>query len=443
MPTATTHLPLPIAADAADVAHSRRVAVIGGGPAGLMAAETLAQQGLRVDVYDAMPSVGRKFLLAGKGGMNLTHSEEWTRFISRYRERSHTLSPILQAFDAPQLRAWAAGLGVETFVGSSGRVFPVDMKAAPLLRAWLHRLRQQGVQFHMRHRWLDWVDQQGLVKQEDQFALRFATPEGEVRHTADAILLALGGASWARLGSDGAWVAPLQAKGVEITPLQPANCGFDVPWSAYFSGKFAGQPLLTVAARVQRDPADMPHPEMHQAEMRQGQFVVTAGGVEGSLIYALSAPLREQLLSKGTATLELDLVPGKSADRVMADVMHPRGSRSLSSHLQGRLGLDALKIALLHECLPKELIQQPSALAAAIKALPLTLVAARPIDEAISSAGGIRFEGLTPQLMLATMPGVFCAGEMLDWEAPTGGYLLTACFATGKWAARGVMDWLA
>ena len=421
MPTVIPSLPLPMNAD------SRRVAVIGGGPAGLMAAETLAQQGLRVDVYDAMPSVGRKFLLAGKGGMNLTHSEPWTPFIHRYRERSQVLSPMLQAFDGAQLRTWAADLGIETFVGSSGRVFPVDMKAAPLLRAWLHRLRQQGVQFHMRHRWLAWT------KQGAQFVLRFATPEAEVEYPAEAVLLALGGGSWARLGSDGAWVAPLQEKGVEIRPLQPANCGFDVPWSAYFADKFAGKPLLTVAARVQGS----------EDAMRQGQFVVTAGGVEGSLIYALSAPLREQLLRQGHAVLELDLLPAKAADRVMAEVAHPRGSRSLSSHLQSRLGLDALKIALLHEVLSKEQMQQPQTLAAAIKALPLTLIATRPIDEAISSAGGIRFEGLTSQLMLAGSPGVFCAGEMLDWEAPTGGYLLTACFATGKWAARGLADWLA
>ncbi|MBI3283339.1 MAG: TIGR03862 family flavoprotein [Burkholderiales bacterium] len=402
----------------------RRVAVIGGGPAGLMAAETLAAQGLTVDLYDAMPSAGRKFLLAGKGGMNLTHSEEFACFMQRYGSRRQALEPAIRAFDAAALRAWALGLGVETFVGSSGRVFPVDMKAAPLLRTWLQRLRSQGVRFHMRHRWLGW--------QEDGEGLRFATPDGERLITADAALLALGGGSWARLGSDGAWVAPLQRRGVEVARLQPANCGFDLGWSDYFREKFAGQPVLTVAARVAGD----------AAAMRQGQFVITAGGVEGSLIYALSSALRERINSAGQALLQLDLSPDKSAERVAADVAHPRGSRSLSSHLHSRLGLDSLKIALLHECLDQQILQQPQQLAAAIKALPLTLRAARPLDEAISSAGGVRFEALDDHLMIRHLPGVFCAGEMLDWEAPTGGYLLSACFATGKAAALGILSWL-
>jgi uncharacterized flavoprotein (TIGR03862 family) len=405
--------------------NTRKVIVIGGGPAGLMAAETIAYAGWAVEVYDAMPSVGRKFLLAGKGGMNLTHSEEHSAFLGRYGSRRAALAPVIKQFDSEALRAWAADLGVSTFVGSSGRVFPTDMKAAPLLRAWLHRLRHSGVQFHMRHRWLGW----------DADRLRFATPSGEVLVAADAVVLALGGGSWARLGSDGAWVPLLQEKGIQVAPLQPANCGFDVAWSSYFKQRFAGHPVTSVIAHA-----------MDQAGAsiaRQGQFVMTEGGVEGSLIYALSSHLRDAISKDGKAILHLDLVPGKTAERVRAEVLHPRGSRSLSSHLHSRLGLDSLQTALLHECLPAEVFQQPERLAAAIKFLPLTLIAPRPIDEAISSAGGVRFETLTPQLMLRNLPGVFCAGEMLDWEAPTGGYLLTACFATGRQAGLGLLEWLA
>lgn len=399
------------------------VAVIGGGPAGLMVAETLALRGIAVDVYDAMPSVGRKFLMAGKGGMNLTHSENSVSFMTRYAEREAQLAPVIAQFDAAALRAWVKGLGIETYVGSSGRVFPVDMKAAPLLRAWLHRLRQQGVRFHMRHRWLGW-DEQGQ--------LRFVTPDGEVCLAARAQVFALGGGSWARLGSDGAWVSLLRQRGLDVADLQPANCGFDVDWTAFFKDKFAGQPLLTVAARVQGS----------GQPMRKGQFVITESGVEGSLIYALSAALRQQLHSQGKAVLELDLLPDSTLGKVQAELEHPRGSRSLSSHLKSRLGLDALKIAFLHECLDKTDFAQAHILAQAIKALPVVLNAARPIDEAISSAGGLRFEELDENLMALRYPGLFFAGEMLDWEAPTGGYLLTACFATARLAAAGLANWL-
>jgi uncharacterized flavoprotein (TIGR03862 family) len=403
----------------------RKVAIIGGGPAGLMAAETIIaaanELNLQVDLYDAMPSAGRKFLLAGKGGMNLTHSEPANAFLQRYRQRQDQLAPALADFGADQLRTWADGLGIATFVGSSGRVFPVDMKAAPLLRAWLHRLRSAGVQFHMRHRWLGWQDQH----------LRFATIDGEQLIEADAVVLALGGGSWARLGSDGSWVPVLIERGVAVSPLQPSNCGFDVAWSDYFRQRFAGKPITAVAASVPSDP-DASTP-------RQGQFVITEGGIEGSLIYALSAPLRDQIAQSGSATLLLDLAPGKSAERIAQEVSHPRGSRSLSSHLQSKVGLDSLKTALLHECLTREELNDPFKLAQAIKALPLNVIRPRPIDEAISSAGGVCFSALESDLRIKAMSQVFCAGEMLDWEAPTGGYLLTACFSTGYRAGQGVL----
>ncbi|MCX9156384.1 TIGR03862 family flavoprotein [Niveibacterium sp. 24ML] len=403
----------------------RRVAVIGGGPAGLMAAEVLSQAGLRVDVYEAMPSVGRKFLMAGKGGMNITHSEPRESFLGRYAARQDVLSPLIDAFDPAALRSWIHALGIDTFVGSSGRVFPTDMKAAPLLRAWLHRLREAGVAIHVRHRWLGWAADRSL---------RFAAPDGEQHLQADAVVLALGGGSWARLGSDGAWVPWLQAQGVAVAPLQPANCGFDAAWSEHFRGRFAGEPVKAVVAQFTD--------AQGRSRQRQGEFVVSESGLEGSLIYALSAPIRDAIAAHGSATLVLDLAPGKSLDRVRAEVAHPRGSRSMASHLQSRVGIAGVKAGLLRECSPRETYDDPEALARAIKALPVRLIAPRPIDEAISSAGGVRFEALDSRLMIKALPGVFCAGEMLDWEAPTGGYLLTACFATGRAAAQGVLAWL-
>ena len=401
------------------------VAVIGGGPAGLMAAEALAAGGVHVDLFDAMPSVGRKFLLAGKGGLNLTHSEPFDAFAARYGARRHVIEPMLRAFGPAELRAWAQALGVSTFVGSSGRVFPIDMKAAPLLRAWLARLRAAGVVFHMRHRWLGWEATNNAL-------LRFATPRGEATQAFDAVVLALGGGSWARLGSDGAWVPLLAQRGADLAPLQPSNCGFDVAgWSEFFRTRFAGHPMKTVALSVRA---------AHGTAFEQvGEFVITEGGVEGSLIYAASALARELIAADGSAVIHLDLLPGRSADFVQAEVARPRGSRSLATHLKSRLGIDGVKAALLHELLPRETIADPARLAAAIKALPLTLVRPRPLDEAISSAGGVRFEALDEGLMLRALPGVFCAGEMLDWEAPTGGYLLTACMASGAAAAHGVL----
>ncbi len=408
--------------------HSRRIAIIGGGPAGLTAAGVLAAAGVAVHVFDAMPSVGRKFLLAGKGGMNITHSEPYDQFIARYGACSAALSPWLDRCTPQDVREWIHSLGIDTFIGTSGRVFPSDMKAAPLLRAWLHGLREQGVQFHMRHRWQGWRDG----------ALVFATADGEKIEQFDACVLALGGASWARLGSDGAWVALLEEKAIAVAPLAPSNCGFDVAWSAHFAGRYAGHPLTTVAISA--------HDRHGQMVRRQGQFVVTRDGVEGSLIYALSANLRDQIGADGSATIWLDLCPDYSAGRVHDEVCRPRGARSMSSHLQSRLGIKGVKSGLLRECLSAAEFADEASLAAAIKMLPLRLQRPRPIDEAISSAGGVPFEALAAAPfdgMLARLPGVFVAGEMLDWEAPTGGYLLTACFASGRAAARGALAWLA
>lgn len=409
-----------------------RVAVIGGGPAGLMAAQTLAQGGARVDVYDAMASVGRKFLLAGRSGMNITHAEPYADFVTRYGNSSAALRPMLDAFGPQQVRDFVHGLGLETFVGTSGRVFPTDMKAAPLLRAWLHRLRESGIGFHMRHRWLGWRDGALCFSTPDEHRDGEGAPELLVR--ADAVILALGGGSWARLGSDGAWMPLLAARGVALAPLAPANCGFDVDWSEHFRSRHAGEPLMTVAL-IARD-------AQGQEMRRQGQFVVTAGGVEGSLIYALSAALRDQIAADGDTTIWLDLMPDWSAERVAAEVARPRGPRSLSSHLQSRLGIKGVKAGLLRECLSKQQFGDEAQLARAIKRLPLRLLRPRPIDEVISTAGGVRWEALQGT-MLKAAPGVFVAGEMIDWEAPTGGYLLTACFASGIAAGRDALAWRA
>ncbi|MBA3998357.1 MAG: aminoacetone oxidase family FAD-binding enzyme [Candidatus Accumulibacter sp.] len=423
-----------------------QVAIVGGGPAGLMAAETLAAAGLRVDLFDAMPSLGRKFLMAGKGGMNITHAEPAAAFRARYGEREREIAPLLDAFGPDALRNWIHGLGIDTFVGTSGRVFPTEMKAAPLLRAWLHRLREAGARFHVRHRWTGW--ERGS---DGRTTLHFAAPPDatastasgtadaaatpSVAFTADAVVLALGGGSWARLGSDGRWVPLLERAGVPVAPLRPANCGFDAAWSEHFRARYAGQPVKNVAAAC----TDARGVRLQ----RQGEFVVTDSGVEGGLIYALAAPLRDALAAHGAATLELDLLPGRTPAQVLAAVTHPRGARSLSSHLQSRLGIKGAKAGLLRECLAPAVFADPPALAAALKALPVRLVAPRPLDEAISSAGGVRFEALDAALMLRELSGVFCAGEMLDWEAPTGGYLLTACFASGHAAGRGAAAWLA
>jgi uncharacterized flavoprotein (TIGR03862 family) len=399
--------------------------IIGGGPAGLMAAEAARAQGLEVDLFDAKGSVGRKFLLAGKGGMNLTHSEPKPDFVQRYGARAKEVGAWLDDFDADALRAWAHELGIDTFVGTSGRVFPADLKAAPLLRGWVHRLRERGVRFHVHHRWLGWAE---------NGALRFDTPEGERTFHAKAVVLALGGGSWPQLGSDGAWTTWLAARGADVAPLQPSNCGFDIHWSEHLATHFAGAPLKPVAA-YWRDAAGQEH-------VRQGECVVTATGIEGSLVYALSSSLRETINTHGHAVLELDLAPDRTLGRLQQDLAKPRGRRTHSEHLRRHGGITGVKTALLRDVLDKSLLPDTDAVARTIKRLPLRLERARPLAEAISTAGGVRLEAIDDCMMLTALPGVFCAGEMLDWEAPTGGYLLTACFASGRRAGFGAAAWL-
>ena len=404
---------------------SPSIAIIGAGPAGLMAAEMLSAADIHVHVYDAMPSVGRKFLLAGLGGLNLTHAEPFEQFVTRYGEQQAACTQWLKDFDAHAIREWVKGLGLDTFVGTSQRVFPTDMKAAPLLRAWLHRLRHpahgEPVTFHMRHRWNG-----KLVHDTNNFTLSFDTPQGSYTAQTHAVLLALGGGSWAKLGSDGAWVPWLNSLGLDVAPLQPSNCGFDVQggWTTHLREKFAGTPIKGAVMSFEEF-------------SRKGEFVLTATGIEGSLVYAASALLRDAISRDGCAKLHVDLKPEFSKERVLAEVSHPRGSRSWSSHLKSRLNLSPVHLALLYEVLSKEAMADPTQIASTIKALPLALQATRPIDEAISTAGGIKLETLTPELMANTLPGLFIAGEMLDWEAPTGGYLLSACLASGRVAGLG------
>lgn len=398
---------------------ARRVAIIGGGPAGLMAAEQLSRAGHAVTVYEAMPTVARKFLLAGKTGLNITHSEPYERFVTRYGAAAHWLRPMLDGFSPHEVRQWAEGLGSETFTGTSGRVFPTAMKASPLLRAWLKRLEAQGVTILTRHRWIGF----------DGNACRLHTPEGEQSIEADAVLLALGGASWPKLGSDAVWVPWLRAQGVDVAPFRPANCGFDCAFSDVFVERFAGEPVKSVSATS-------------AAGTTQGEFVISRNGIEGSLIYAHAGALRDTLERDGKAALTLDLAPGRTLARLARDLARQDTKASFSNRLRKGTGIEGVKAALLREAIPDIGTLAPDDLAAAIKALPLPVVAPRPIAEAISSAGGVTFASIDENLMLRALPGTFVAGEMLDWEAPTGGYLLTACLASGRTAARGIEAWL-
>ncbi|UJS26654.1 TIGR03862 family flavoprotein [Thiothrix winogradskyi] len=426
--------------------------IIGGGPAGLMAAEQLTNAGYAVDLYDAMPTLGRKFLLAGIGGLNITHSEPFEAFCSRYAEREPQLQPLLARFGAEELRAWCAELGVETFVGTSGRVFPNEMKAAPLLRAWLARLKRNGLRVHPRHRWMGWDAQGQLVfetsgkepppnlplsgeGQEGDAPLHSSPDKGRLGGVSSPpVILALGGGSWKKLGSDGAWVKLLTDSHIPIAPLKPANCGFLCAWSAHLSSRFAGSPLKSVTLRF----TDL----TGQTETRMGEMIVTARGVEGSLIYAFSARLRDTLAAHGSATFHLDLLPNHSHTQLEAALHKKPANKTLGNFLKSSWKLDGVKAALLFETLDKAHWQNIPLLAATLKAIPITVTATTPIDEAISTAGGVPFEALDENLMLRHLPGVFCAGEMLDWEAPTGGYLLTACFASGREAGNGVIRWL-
>lgn len=411
------------------------IAIIGGGPAGLMAAETLAgSPQVEVHVYEAMPSPGRKFLRAGVGGLNLTHSEPLEAFLFRYGAARERLEPILRAFGPPEMIAWVKELGFETFTGTSGRVFPVGMKASPILRAWLKRLEEAGVVFHTGYRWVgfeinreDRKGREGNLKSSR--TLRFESTTGIETIQADAALLALGGGSWPKLGSTGGWVAALESLGVPVVPLRPANCGFDVDWTQHFKDKFNGAALKSVTLAFGET-------------CKQGEFIVTKDGLEGSLVYALSAPIRDEIERNGQAVVRLDLAPDWTMEKLIKRLNIPRGSRSMGSHLEKTVGIKGVKAGLLWEFVAREDFQSPEKLAAAIKSLPVPLLRPRPLAEAISSAGGIRFEALDARLMLKNLPGVFCAGEMLDWEAPTGGYLLTGCMSTAKWAAQGIVEYL-
>lgn len=401
-----------------------KIVIIGGGPAGLMAAEAAVTAGASVALYEAMPSVGRKLLLAGKGGLNLTHSEPIEWLLSRYGPRRAFIEPAIRSFSPETLRAWARGLGVETFAGTSGRIFPTDLKAAPLLRAWLRRLREHGVQFYVRHRWCGW---------NEHGRFRFVTSRGTSLVQADAVVLALGGGSWPQLGSDGKWTQILAEQRVPIAPLKPANCGFDVRWSEHFRARFAGHPVKTVALEVKASDGS--------TIQRMGEFVITANGVEGGIIYMGSAMVRDIIAVEGMATMWLDLVPDRPLDRLVRDLSRPRGKRTVATHLTRNAGIAGVKAGLLREVVTNDVLSDPVRLAAAIKSLPLTLVAPRPLEEAISTAGGVLFDALDHNLMVRSLPGVFCAGEMLDWEAPTGGYLLTACLATGRLAGSKAAQW--
>ncbi|WP_068308158.1 TIGR03862 family flavoprotein [Kordiimonas lacus] len=396
------------------------VAIIGAGPAGLMAAEDLIHAGITPVIYDAMPTPARKFLMAGKSGLNLSHAEPVQAFLKRYGAGEDRLGDAIRGFNSWAIRDWAKGLDTETFVGSSGRIFPTAFKASPLLRAWLTRLKDGHAVLKTLHRWTGW---------REDGALRIQTPEQEIAVKAKTVILALGGVSWPRLGSDGSWVPHLKERGIHVTPFRPANCGFNVNWTDHFRDRFEGEPVKNTVLSFAE-------------EAIKGDFVVSKHGVEGSSIYAHSAAIRDAIEAHGPVALMLDLTPDRTAEQLTNALSKPRGKKSMATHIKKATGLTGVKAALLRECLPADTFTDPAKLAAGIKALPLQLESPRPIEEAISVAGGVAFDELDDALMLKAMPGVFCAGEMVDWEAPTGGYLLTACFAQGKQAASGAMDWL-
>jgi len=412
--------------------------IVGGGPAGLMAAQGLQSLGFKVHIFDAMSSVGRKFLLAGRGGLNLTHSEQKNKFLNRFHPPSESLISALESFSSNEVCEWVKDLGSSIFIGSSGRIFPTYMKASPLLRAWLNRLEKPNfgapVSFHLQHRWLGWTDDQ--INSGPYQSCIFQTNTGLKSFSADALVLAMGGGSWSRLGSDGLWFSILQKHHCLLSPLRPSNSGFDLggEWTPLFLEKFVGRPLKSISMKFTSHNGDI--------FSRRGELVVTETGIEGSLIYAASRLLRDTIEHHGSASVYFDLLPDHSDEDVLANVCHPRGSRSLSSHLKSRLNLSGIKMALLYECLSKVELHNPNLLARSLKNLPILLGATRPLDEAISSAGGVKFDRLSRDLMMLDKPGVFLAGEMLDWEAPTGGYLLTACLATGMRVAHGIREFL-
>jgi len=398
-----------------------RVAVIGSGPAGLMAAEVLSEAGVGVDVYEAMPSAGRKFLMAGKSGLNISHTGSGHDFLMRYRDYSGLFSDHIGAFGPDEVTRWMEDLGMPAHVGPTGRIFPQSMKASPLLRAWLRRLSEQGVRLHLKHRWTGWT-QEG--------ALSFDTPEGELIVTPAAIVFALGGGSWRRLGSDSAWASLFDQAGIEVAPFRPSNCGFTVDWSDRMREQFAGAPVKGVKLSA-------------GGQATREEFAVTARGVESGGVYTLSAALRDEIEAKGSATLWLDLLPDLDVAETARRLAAAPAKQSFSNRLRKALKITGVKAALLFECADRETLNDPARAAEAIKALPLKLTGTVPVDEAISTAGGVAWNALDEQLMLKAKPGHFCAGEMIAWDAPTGGYLITACMATGRAAGRGVLDWLA
>ncbi len=398
--------------------NSIDVAIIGAGPAGLMAAEVLASKGIKVNIYDAMPTAGRKFLMAGKSGLNISHNEELLKFIEKFGDKQEYLTPALTEFNAQHIVDLMTSLDIESFVGSSGRIFPKVMKTAPLLRNWLANLGKRGAQLHTRHKWIGW---------DDSGALLFKNGDKTVKVAAKATVLALGGASWPKLGSDGAWVDILQQKSIKINPLKPTNCGFDVNWSELFLNQCEGSPVANVVLSFK--------------DIRvKGSFIISKHGIEGGSVYTLSAHLRDEIDKSGSATLKIDLTPDISVEQLAKALARPKGHKSMSNHIRRTTGLTGVKAKLLRECSPKETFSEPEKLAEAIKALPINLECPRPLAEAISTAGGISFDELDDAFMITLLDNTYCAGEMLDWEAPTGGYLITACMATGAMVGRAIAE---